>query len=703
MKKFLSILALVLCVCLCGGAALAEEPVLLAYYTFNDAANLGADASGSGNDLVRSVNPDGISVVEGVSGDAAYFGGSSGLLAADDANNDFIDTMTGKSLTISYWAKADIANYGSGQRRVVDQGVNGSAEGVTNVIGVDGGTVFNIAVAGGTDWWSGYGAVQGDPAGWHHYVMVLDNDANTLTTYIDGVKCAEVYAEDETIASAFTFCVGGNWAQWDWFNNGNRDVTVQGFVGAVDEVKVYAGAVYDMDLLAAAADAPVSTRPVADYSTYRYNGTVEEVTREEIVYHPTNGLEAWYEFDDAAALGKDSTGNGHDLDRQINAAGIGTAVGADGTTAVTFAGSSALTTGEESAQDFVDKMPGSLTISFYAQSEHPTAGMQRVIDNGMNGSSDGFTIMINNEGGRLATLTPTGNHWWDTYSDTWASAEVLSDWHHYTVVYDAENGTMTTYVDGTKKLETALNGSENHSSGFSFAVGGQWSQYDWFSGGDSAIEGFKGAVDDVKIFNAAVHDKETIDNAGLGEEKITITETVMTPFKNEGYVNNTVCVMGPAFRDFIDPVTGKWYTFCPIDLTVSGSRTYPIIGGGAWIIGDVTVTVDGDQLTANYRYYQSEGDDTSDLSQYLNFFNDFDAITAEQLENGAETPFRFGEVYSISSDLGGATQTLLYLCNRATFFTNNTAISRYWPNSKYVKPGIDAMVESLGLSDRYTK
>lgn len=248
MKK---ILVLLLALCLVLPCALADEaPALVAYFTFDNAENLGADASGNGNDLVQAINPDGIQAVEGISGGAVYFSGTSGLIAKDDANNDFIDTLTTKSLTISYWAKVDIEKAGNGQRRPVDEGINGSAEGFTSVIGVEGETLFNIAVAGGTDWWSGYGAVQGDVFDWHHYVMVLDNEQNVLVTYIDGVKCAEVYAEDEVIASAFTFCVGGNWAQWDWFNGGNLSETAQGFVGAVDEVKIIAGAVHDLSVIA---------------------------------------------------------------------------------------------------------------------------------------------------------------------------------------------------------------------------------------------------------------------------------------------------------------------------------------------------------------------------------------------------------------------------------------------------------------------
>lgn len=253
MKKLSLVLSLVLALCLCL-PAVAEEaaaPSLLAYYTFDDAENLGKDSSVNANDLIRAINPDGIKAVEGVNGGAAYFGGTSGLLAFDDANNDFIDLYTGSALTVSYWAKVDVENTNTEQRRVVDCGVNGSAEGFTNIVAksvAEDGTVslFNIAVMGGTDWWSSYGAVDGDVNAWHHFVAVYDNEANTLTTFIDGVKCAEVYAEDEKLAGAFTFCVGGNWAQWDWFNYGNHDATMNGFIGAVDEVKIIAGAVYDM-------------------------------------------------------------------------------------------------------------------------------------------------------------------------------------------------------------------------------------------------------------------------------------------------------------------------------------------------------------------------------------------------------------------------------------------------------------------------
>ena len=709
MKKFLSILALALCVCLCAGVA-EEAPALLAHYTFDDAANLGADASGNGNDLVRTINPDGIQAVEGLAGGAVYFGGTSGLVAADDSNNDFIDTYTGKSITVSYWAKVDLANTDTQQRRVVDCGVNGSAEGFTNVIGkaVNGDTVSltNVAVTGGSDWWSSAYSVLGNPDGWHHYVMVYDDDACAVVTYIDGVKCAEVYAEDEKLASGFTFCVGGSWAQWDWFNGGNRDATAQGFIGAVDDVKIYAGAVHDVELLKGGVCLPMDVSPVKSYATYRLNAIIENITHEQIALVPTKNLLAWYTFDDAANIGADATGNGHDLDRQINAGGIGAVTGVDGG-AVSFGGSSALTTDEESAFDFVDTNIGNaMTLSFYAQTANADCD-QRVVDNGINGSPDGFSFLIHNSDvyGRIHTFGVAGDHWWDTYSDTWGDEAHRDGWHHYVMVVDPDAQTITTYIDGEKKSVTALNGSEHLASSFSFAVGGAWSQYDWFNGGnhDVAIQGFTGNVDDLKIFTEAIHDMDAIADAGVDEQITQTTETVVTKLPTKGYLNNTVCVQGPAFKDFQNPITGKWYTFLPVDLTVSGSQTWPLIGGATYVIGDMTVTIDGDQLTVNYRYYNPVTAEipTKDIAQYLNIFGDLSGVTADQLENGAPTPFVFGETYSIANDLGGAEKANIYVCNIASFYDSNTAVSRFYDG--IYQQQIDALVELAGLTEQYTK
>ncbi|MBE5786404.1 MAG: hypothetical protein E7324_02560 [Clostridiales bacterium] len=176
-------------------------------------------------------------------------------------------------------------------------------------------------------------------------------------------------------------------------------------------------------------------------------------------------------------------------------------------------------------------------------------------------------------------------------------------------------------------------------------------------------------------------------------------EAEVVPFV--AYPNNTVCVIGPAFRDFADPITDKWYTFMPLDLQKSGEYRFSLAGGNCYTIGEVVITVDGDNLTANYKYYNLGAGNwpTEDLSQYLNFFADYESVTAEALEG--ETPFQFGQTYSIANDLGGDQQVLLYVCNRASFYTHNASIEPY-NDDDYLYFFRNWMAD-MGLGDAYTR
>ncbi|MBO2517358.1 MAG: hypothetical protein CW338_08825, partial [Clostridiales bacterium] len=258
MKKVSLILAVLMAFVLVASCAAAEEadPVLLAYYPFDGIETLGDDLSGNGNNIVKVVNPEGMEIVEGVKGGAVYFGGASGMMPFDDANNDFIDiyAQTGKALTVSFYAKVDTerAVFG-GNARAISSGIQGSDEGfvvLVNASKAEDGTVslFSISKVGGSDWWGSASVVPSDPEGWHHYVMVYDAENEKVVTFIDGEQIVEVYADsEEVIGSAFTFCIGGSWAQWDWFNGGNFVGSAEGFTGTIDEVKVFAGAVYEME------------------------------------------------------------------------------------------------------------------------------------------------------------------------------------------------------------------------------------------------------------------------------------------------------------------------------------------------------------------------------------------------------------------------------------------------------------------------
>lgn len=56
---------------------------------------------------------------------------------------------------------------------------------------------------------------------------------------------------------------------------------------------------------------------------------------------------------------------------------------------------------------------------------------------------------------------------------------------------------------------------------------------------------------------------------------------------------------GLYFEDLRPKLTDKWYLFTPLDLSVEGSLSYPLVAENAHIIGAVHVTVAGGQVTVN--------------------------------------------------------------------------------------------------------
>ncbi len=174
-----------------------------------------------------------------------------------------------------------------------------------------------------------------------------------------------------------------------------------------------------------------------------------------------------------------------------------------------------------------------------------------------------------------------------------------------------------------------------------------------------------------------------------------IVVTTSEPRPIVGYLDNTVCVAGAAFRDQENPLTDKWYTCLPLDLSADGQYTFPLVGGNCYIVGEVTVNVGGGLVKTTYKYYnkKSGGYDTEDLSQYLNFFGDYAAVTAADLENLGESPFSFDKVYSIADDLDGDTEVLLFIVNRANFWDANRSIGRYYRDE--FKASLDAAQNNL--------
>lgn len=83
-------------------------PAPIAWYTFDDAANLGADSSGNGNNLTAKGNV--ASLTAGKSGKGVYLDGASALIASTDTETgeDFLDALQGTTgqFTLTYWFQA---------------------------------------------------------------------------------------------------------------------------------------------------------------------------------------------------------------------------------------------------------------------------------------------------------------------------------------------------------------------------------------------------------------------------------------------------------------------------------------------------------------------------------------------------------------------------------------------------------------------
>lgn len=171
-------------------------------------------------------------------------------------------------------------------------------------------------------------------------------------------------------------------------------------------------------------------------------------------------------------------------------------------------------------------------------------------------------------------------------------------------------------------------------------------------------------------------DPETVDDK---QEEFVDPADSTTPvdheepdvFPNVWYPHNTVCVGGLEFRQEKPEVTNKWYNFAPIDLSVQGEQVFELVASNMYVIGSVVVTVDGDDVTVEWKLNKQGTTDANfqDESEFLTFFHNIDEVTSVEPKD-IETSFEFGQPISIANDLGGDTNVLLYIRNVATYCNN---------------------------------
>lgn len=118
-----------------------------------------------------------------------------------------------------------------------------------------------------------------------------------------------------------------------------------------------------------------------------------------------------------------------------------------------------------------------------------------------------------------------------------------------------------------------------------------------------------------------------------------VAETKVIPYTVMRY-SNTATAFGPCTRDLVGG--SEWARVTPIDLSVEGTFTYPLIASNQYVIGTVTVTIANGTATVNYDTAAAQIKVTSEA---LLIYADKAALAA-----GTAQEYAFGAPIQIGED-----------------------------------------------------
>lgn len=191
-------------------------------------------------------------------------------------------------------------------------------------------------------------------------------------------------------------------------------------------------------------------------------------------------------------------------------------------------------------------------------------------------------------------------------------------------------------------------------------------------------------------------------------QKLTITHDgsgnpiyVYDQMDNSYYPRNTVSAFGPHFRDVTPNLTKLWYMFTPIDLSIQGRQSFPLVASNIFEVGQVHVDVNMDTVIVTYEmYFEGRPNYTTQrLSEFLNFYNAYTDITIVEPEDmPGPSHYAFGQPFSILNHLGGDTNVIMFVRNRITYYefpTPKDAYVRYWRNLPEYKTRREGMLQMM--------
>lgn len=161
----------------------------------------------------------------------------------------------------------------------------------------------------------------------------------------------------------------------------------------------------------------------------------------------------------------------------------------------------------------------------------------------------------------------------------------------------------------------------------------------------------------------------------------------------EWWPHNTATTFGLSVRDLKPEVTDKWYNVTPIDLSKDGETKLDLWASNVYMIGIVTVKVEGDNVTVTYNCPRAKSGLLRTEKEFFTFFKDFDSITTMEPDELGEG-YKFGQTLSIEKDLMGNKTPLLFVRNTVTYLTNG--LTRLWPNLPHRRVMRDNMMKMIG-------
>jgi len=379
-------------------------------------------------------------------------------------------------VTVAVWAKFDVLD---GWDIMAIQGNGEGADNTLYMFGVSTSDGSSKLVAyweydsGGSDYYA-YSTVYVtvNTSDWHHYAMVRDSVARTVSFYIDGDKFGDAvsYTNNAYKSETGPLTIGAS----------TTSTGAHNFIdGKIDDLRIYSRALSGAEI-AASKDTELNGSESGLVAYYSFNDAGGSVVVDSSPSRLNGTLYGGASLTTAASPVQRATGMGLVF---------------DGTDDYVNAGANAAL-----------QITGDLTVETWANFEsldHNSAPSTLVlqglgnIDNTQSSNNILYLFRINTD--------KTLNVFWEygtgtnvTLTSTIAASVNAGEWHHYSFVRDAANKTLTFLVDGVK-LGEAISYSSNPVGGDStpLIIGAEYQD----SG--AVVSEFKGMIDDVRIWNVA--------------------------------------------------------------------------------------------------------------------------------------------------------------------------------------------------------